>query len=223
VVVADTGPGFPADFRRYQAAEVFYSTKPGHRGLGLAVVYGILRAHRGGLLIEPGPQGGSRVRVVFPQAAAAPVEAAAPPPRPAAAVPREKILVGEDDPLTRELVCTTLTRGGYQVTSASGGPQALDCYRAAGPDPFRLVLSDVIMPAMNGLDLARQLMAEDPQVQVLFVTGQTQGQPVEKDSVQQFDWLTKPFRPDGLLRAVRTALDRVAPRTPPPTRPRVGA
>jgi signal transduction histidine kinase/CheY-like chemotaxis protein len=224
VVVADNGCGFPDDFRQRQAAEIFYSTKPGHRGLGLAVVFGILRAHRGGLKIEdsrkqnatyslsPAVVGNSqpghmtRVRVVFP-GAVAPLGVSED--RQGAAAPaREKILVVDDDPLTLEMVFATLTRSGFPVTSALGGAAALTAFREAGPNSFRLVLSDVIMPAMSGFDLARGLVDLDPEVKVLFITGQAPLQlPPGALGLRHFNWLAKPFRPEGLLKAVRAALD----------------
>jgi signal transduction histidine kinase len=224
VAVTDTGCGFPEDFPQRQATEVFFSTKPGHRGLGLAIVYGMLRAHHGGLLIEdcrldnrgsipqsspipdPQPSFRSRVRAVFPVAAnSAPASVNRPAPQPAL---REMVLVVDDDPLTLEMVCTTLVRAGYRVASAVRGDAALTTYREAGPGAFRLVLSDVIMPAMSGFDLARRLTELDPKVKMLFITGQAQPPSAQKDlSLQQFDWLAKPFRPEGLLKAVRAALD----------------
>jgi signal transduction histidine kinase len=72
IAVADTGGGIPPDVRRRLLNEVFFTTKPGHRGLGLAVVYVILQAHRGGFRIEPAPDGGTTVRVVLPVATPAP-------------------------------------------------------------------------------------------------------------------------------------------------------
>jgi two-component system sensor histidine kinase ChiS len=144
--------------------------------------------------------------VAFPVAASsAPTSLERPAPLPAL---RERVLVVDDDPLTLDMVCTTLVRAGYRVASALGGDAALTTHREAGPGAFRLVLSDVIMPAMSGIDLARRLVELDPKVKMLFITGQAQPQSAQEDwSLRQFDWLAKPFRPEGLLTAVRAALD----------------
>jgi signal transduction histidine kinase len=72
VTVTDTGPGVPPDVRRRLLGDLFYTTKPGHRGYGLAAVYGILQAHQGGFLLRPAAEGGTEAQVVLPRAAAAP-------------------------------------------------------------------------------------------------------------------------------------------------------
>src|SRR5262249_50721448 len=107
--------------------------------------------------------------------------------------------------------CTTLERAGYRVHAANDGVQALESYAAAG-EPFHLVLSDVVMPRMTGFDLVRHLLGRDPQVNVLFTSGHIPAGYAQEDFAgRDFDPLPKPFRPDGLLRAVRTALDRPRP------------
>jgi signal transduction histidine kinase/ActR/RegA family two-component response regulator len=203
VVVADTGAGIPPALGPRLFREPFVTTKPGRRGLGLAAAYGVLRANRGGLCLGPGPAGGTAVRVVLPTASA---PAAERPPTPAGS--REKVLVVDDDPLALDMVCAVLRRAGYRVEAASGGDQALGAYRAAAADPFRMVLSDVVMPAMSGLDLARHLQGLDPNVKVLFITGQVaQFAPAGEPPPRKVNLLPKPFRPDGLLQAVRATLD----------------
>jgi signal transduction histidine kinase/CheY-like chemotaxis protein len=213
VSVTDTGSGISPEVRQRLLTEVFVTTKPGHKGLGLATVYGLLRNHRGGLQLGPGPRGGTTARAVFPRAAAGARAEPAPPKAPA----REKLLLVDDDPLLREMACTVLDRAGYRVHSVADARQALGSYAAAGPDPFHLVVSDVVMPAMSGWDLAGSLYRRDPNVRVLFMTGQVPVPPPPKGPpLPRFPCLRKPFRPDGLLQAVRDALGRPTPRPSPP-------
>jgi CheY-like chemotaxis protein len=207
LTVADTGTGFTPDARK-RILEPFFSSKPRHRGLGLPAVYSILASYHGGLRFEHGQQGGTAVQVYLP--------ALAPETTTTVSIRRsqlplaqgEKLLIVDDDPLTLQLMCTTLERAGYRVHSAADGAQALDSFAHAA-EPFRLVLSDVVMPRMTGFDLAHRLLDQDPQVQVLFTSGHVPaGFMPENLAGRSFDLLPKPFRPEGLLRAVRAALDR---------------
>jgi signal transduction histidine kinase/ActR/RegA family two-component response regulator len=212
IVVTDDGPGIAPEVRTRLFAEPFLSTKPRRRGLGLATVYGILHAHRGGIQLAPGSHGGIWARAVLPIATEA---AAAPTAEEAPAAPGEKVLVVDDDPRLLQFVASTLERAGYRVRAVGSAGEALDCYDSAGKDPFRLVLSDVLMPEVNGVDLARRLRGRNPDVRVLFMSGHV-GPDFPRQELEgwQFELLPKPFRVDGLLRAVRGALDRSPPRRP---------
>jgi DNA-binding NtrC family response regulator len=123
----------------------------------------------------------------------------------------EKVLVVDDDPMILKLCSATLEQAGYRVHTAADGAQAFDSYQAAGREPFRLVVSDVVMPRMTGVDLARRLRDQDATLGVVFMSGQVgPNLPNEEFAGGPCDFLPKPFRPDGLLNAVRTALDRAA-------------
>jgi two-component system cell cycle response regulator CpdR len=123
------------------------------------------------------------------------------------------VLVVDDDPMILQFVCGALAQAGYRVQSAANGEEALSAYAAAAADPFRLVLSDVLMPEVNGVDLARRLLGRDPGVRVLFMTGYAAGEFAQQELAGwPFDLLSKPFRTEGLLRAVRTAIERPAGR-----------
>jgi CheY-like chemotaxis protein len=124
------------------------------------------------------------------------------------------VLVVDDDPGILQLVCATLERDGYRVQTAANGNEALEKY-VAGGEPFRLVLADVFMPRMNGLDLARRLLHLDARAKLLFMSAY--GSPEmarDQRAVADIPLIQKPFRPEGLLRAVRSALDG-APGNPP--------
>ena len=207
VAVADSGPGLPADVAGRLFSEPFFTAKPRHRGFGLAVSYGVLHAHHGGLRIGPGTSGGTVAAFYLP--CVSPVRPVATP----ANTPAhgERILVVDDDAMILRFICATLEQAGYRVQGAANAEDALSRYAAAAPDRFRLVLSDVMMPRVSGVELARRLLNGDPAVRVLFMSGQPTKDFVQLDfAAHRFDFLSKPFRPEGLLRAVRGALDRPA-------------
>ncbi len=210
VAVEDSGCGLSADARQRLLVEPFFTTKTRHRGYGLCVVYGILSAHRGALVVEPSAGGGTSARAYLPVAPAAPP---ASPPRAAPGGSTERVLVVDDDPMILQLVQTTLQRAGYQVETVTSAADAVRSFTRAA-EPFGLVLSDVVMPQVNGYDLARQLRTHDAGVQVLFMSGQALPDPPRPLSGNGSDLLAKPFGPEGLLRAVRSALERGSRRAP---------
>jgi signal transduction histidine kinase/ActR/RegA family two-component response regulator len=230
ITVADTGIGLSAEARQAILSSPFFTTKPRHRGLGLATVYGILCYHGGGFQLEPRPGSGTVVRVVLPLSGTPPAfcqpTSARGAESPSPAVPvKEKVLVVDDDPLILSLVTTTLERDGYRVQTALSGAEALHCYTTPAAEPFRLVLSDVLMPCMNGVDLARRLVQHDARVNLLFMSGQVSSAfAPENWGGSSFPLLRKPFRPEGLLQAVRAALDtsRTRPQNWPTLPPPVG-
>jgi CheY-like chemotaxis protein len=204
IAVADSGAGLSAEARRHLFIDPFFSSKPRRRGLGLAIVYGILRNCQGGMRIEDGAAGGAIVRLFVPVAAGmTPAVLSVQP------APGNRVLVVDDDPGVLLLVCTTLQQAGYRVQAAADGAEALDRYTAAGSEGFALVLSDVFMPHISGIDLARRLLAKDARANVLLMSGEaTSGLDLTDPLNDRFDLLSKPFRPEGLLRAVRAALQR---------------
>jgi signal transduction histidine kinase/CheY-like chemotaxis protein len=220
VRMADTGSGLTPEAQRQLFTEPFFSTRPRKRGFGLAIAYGILAAQRGGLELVRRDEGGTLARFVVPVAAvAAPtvplIRLPAVPATQSASTMQEKVLVVDDDPMILQFVSTTLQRAGFRVHAVADGEDALRAYTSATSDPFRLVLSDVLMPRLNGLELAKRLLALDADARVLFMSGQVPAEITQQTfGPGQFEFLPKPFRPDGLVRAVRAALDRPAPRRP---------
>jgi CheY-like chemotaxis protein len=207
VAVGDTGCGLGADVRRRLFAEPFFTTKPRHRGMGLAVIYGILHCRGGGLRFNAGADSGTTLRLYLPLAVTtAPSVGPDSDHQPGRG---ERVLVVDDDPIVLQLVCVTLQSAGYETHAVSSAAEALCCYAAADPEPFGLVLTDVLMPHMSGVELARRLLDQDPDVNVLFMSGQMSADVAEAEPAgRHFGVLPKPFRPEGLLRCVRAALDR---------------
>src|SRR5262249_14525431 len=155
------------------------TTRPRRRGFGLATAHGLLYAYRGALCLQPGPERGAVARMYVPVAAGTPgptpatdhrrtAEPAATPVAPtfqsAVVTGGERVLVVDDDPMILQFVSTTLERAGYRVQAVSNAADALRSYTTAHPEPFRLVLSDVAMPDVTGVDLARSLLSRDADV-----------------------------------------------------------
>jgi signal transduction histidine kinase/CheY-like chemotaxis protein len=211
ITIADDGTGLTPEAERQLFTEPFFTSKPRKRGFGLAIAYGLLAANQGGIEFVRRGERGTIARVVVPAVAVSALL------RPAAssqsAGPRgDKILVVDDDPMIVQFVTRTLERAGFRVEAAGNAEEALRTYTAADADPFRLVLSDVLMPNVSGVDLAKRLVALDTNARILFMSGQVPAEFTQQAFAQgQFELLPKPFRPEGLVRAVRASLDRALP------------
>jgi CheY-like chemotaxis protein len=208
LTVADTGHGM-TDEVKARLFEPFFTTKePGKgTGLGLATVYGIVKANGGHIEVESAPGRGTTFKVYLPQV----MEMDRPEPRDARpvgpATGTETVLLVEDEEVVRNLTRTVLQRNGYRVLEATHGVEALDlCKQHNGP--IHLLVTDVVMPHMNGRDLAQRLARLRPGTKVLFMSGYT-GFLDEPLGIPGGNtaFLQKPFAPDGLVRQVRELLD----------------
>ena len=154
--------------------EPFFTTKEVGKGtgLGLATVYGIVKQHEGWIEVSSEVGKGSTFNVFFP-ASSAPVTASAPESALAAAVRggQETILVVEDEPVLRDMAHLILQDCGYHVLEAGSGAEALRVWER-NPDAIDLVLTDMVMPGgVSGRDLAVRLLANHPQLKVIFTSG----------------------------------------------------
>jgi signal transduction histidine kinase/ActR/RegA family two-component response regulator len=206
VEVTDTGEGMDAETRA-RIFEPFFTTKGAGKGtgLGLATVYGIVKQSHGAIVVESERGRGSTFRILLPHETG-PVEVAVVAPAPAKAVAlEESILVVEDEEIVRELVCEILRSHGYRVRATSRGSEALELARAEHVD---LLISDVVMPEMNGADVARGVHGVCPKAQVLFVSGYSENDMADQGlEILAFQVLQKPFTPDVLAKKVREVLD----------------
>jgi len=204
LVVSDTGVGIAEDVRE-QVFEPFFTTKgPGSgTGLGLATVYATVRQAGGRIRLASEPGRGTVFRITLPAAlapqATLPRLAETPADGPAA-----DILLVEDEAAVRDYVVRVLKGAGHRVTTADDGDAGL-AVGSATREPFDLLISDVVMPGLGGLALARELRARRPGLRVLLVSGYTEEAADAADA--GFDLLPKPFTADELLSRVRRALD----------------
>jgi two-component system, cell cycle sensor histidine kinase and response regulator CckA len=169
IEVIDDGDGMAPEVVR-QAIEPFFTTKPkgSGAGLGLATAYGIVKQAGGDLTIESTPGTGTTVHLYFP-ASDEPVEPVAPHVSPEAPAGRT-ILVAEDEDALREVAVRMLTSAGYRVLAAANGEEALAVARD-NPEGIDAVLTDVVMPRMNGPELAQALRAVRPALPILYMSG----------------------------------------------------
>ena len=207
LTVADTGIGMDTTTRS-RAFEPFFTTKEKGlgTGLGLSSVYGVVKQSGGYVWLESEPGQGCRVHVYLPQAVrpAQPPGLTAPSPAAPAAGTGETVLVAEDEDAVRSLVVEVLAGCGYNVLAAASGHEALDlCRRRRGR--VDLLLTDVVMPGMNGPELARQISALQPEARVLFMSGYTDK--AITNSCPGLELIQKPFNPAALARKVREVLD----------------
>jgi CheY-like chemotaxis protein len=208
LAVADTGVGMD-DATRARLFEPFFTTKEQGVGLGLATVYGIVRQSGGYIFVASQPSRGTTLRVFFP-----PVNAVELSIDDDAEVDKkrgwETVLLVEDEDAVRALAREVLRRHGYVVIEARHG---LDALRLAErhPDNIHLLVTDIVMPHMNGRDLADRLRSGRPDLKVLFVSGAMDRDVVHADTTAGTSFLLKPFRPDTLARKVRRALDAADP------------
>ena len=195
--VADNGVGMDEETRA-RIFEPFFTTKPVGQGtgLGLSTVYGIVAQSGGSITVRSAPGLGATFKVRFPAADEIP---AARPQEPTASNDRgrERILVVDDEKVVRKLLVQMLGELGYDVRAAASAREAR---RMRGP--WDLLVTDIVMPETNGVDLAASLDAG----RVLFISGYDQDALVASDA----PFLQKPFSRDDLSRAVRALLDRSA-------------
>ncbi len=207
--VSDTGVGIDKATQE-RIFEPFFTTKERGKGtgLGLATVYGIVKQSGGHIWFYSEVGMGATFRVYLPR-----TQEALPAPTPFhtaahASGGSETILLVEDQPMLRELMHTVLARAGYTVLSAENPDQALEI-AAAHPRRIHLLLSDVILPGMNGRVFAEQLQKKRPEAKVLFVSGYTEDIILHHGTLEAgTSFLPKPFTQETLGRKIREVLDR---------------
>jgi PAS domain S-box-containing protein len=205
LAVTDTGIGMD-EATRQRIFEPFFTTKEVGKGtgLGLSTVYGIVQQSEGGVFVYSEPGRGSTFKVYLPQVEDLPV---APPSFEIGDQSgTETILLVEDEPALRSLTKRILSSAGYTVLDADGGDKAL-AVLAAHSGPVHVLLTDVVMPGMNGRDLATRVVAMRPDIRVLFASGYTDDAIFRHGVLDDGSrFLSKPYAPGELRRKIREAL-----------------
>jgi signal transduction histidine kinase/CheY-like chemotaxis protein/HAMP domain-containing protein len=206
ISVSDTGHGMDAATCRH-IFEPYFTTKPPGEGtgMGLSVVYGVVRGHGGEVTVQSRPGEGTTVRVYLP--AVSPDEVAAAPDEPRLPVGSESILLVDDDPLVARAEKSMLSVLGYRVTVETDSRAALDRLRD-NPQAFDLVITDMTMPRMTGIDLAGEIDAMGGGLPVILCSGfSEQGAGDQTLPAGICQRLAKPVTIGDLAGAVRNALE----------------
>jgi two-component system, cell cycle sensor histidine kinase and response regulator CckA len=202
--VSDTGPGMRDEVRR-RVFEPFFTTKQGGEvtGLGLSTAYGIIIQSGGQILADSEPGHGSRFLIFLPSAEQ-PEDAANPG---ANGKPWETILLVEDEENVRRPICEILRSKGYNVLEAADGAQAIDLSQAH-TGPIHLMVTDILLGSMSGVELAEKLSYHRAEMKVLFATGYPAGL-AEGSGLDQEDanLIKKPFSGKDLAAKVREVLE----------------
>jgi PAS domain S-box-containing protein len=206
--VTDSGVGMSREVRA-RLFEPFFTTKESGQGtgLGLSMVQAIVRQSSGHIAVESRPGEGTTFRVYFPRqnaVADAPVPSLVP--QPVAAVTGEGvILLAEDDRSVRRLVVSELTRRGFTVLEAEDGVSALETFRLE-KDRVDVLVTDVVMPRMNGADLTRQAESIKPGLKILFISGHPERAGAGLDPTGVTNLLMKPFTADTLAARIKEVI-----------------
>jgi PAS domain S-box-containing protein len=204
--VSDNGSGMPPEVAD-RAFEPFFSTKPKGEGsgLGLATIYGIVTQAGGNIRIYSEPHLGTTVTVLLPVTDQLPPSGEQAPGKPERGN-GELVLLVEDEPAIREVTRRILTRSGYQVISAASGQEAVSAATTC-PDLITLLVTDVIMPGMQGREVAGRVSEIQPGIAVLYMSGYTEGLLSAQGVLEPgINLIEKPFTAASLLTKMREIL-----------------
>jgi two-component system cell cycle sensor histidine kinase/response regulator CckA len=210
LAVGDNGLGMSRDTREH-AFDPFFTTKEAGKGtgLGLATVYGIVKQSGGYVWIYSEPTLGTTLKLYFPEVSAAAAFTQSEPRAAAKEISRgsETILLVEDEDAVRGLTLRILEKQGYRVIAAQHGREAMEI---ASKEEGRidLVLTDVVMPGMNGRGLVERLTGVRPRIKSLYMSGYTDDDIIRRGFIEPSkSFLQKPFTSESLLQTVRKVLD----------------
>ena len=196
--VSDTGPGItPAVSARM--FDPFFTTRFAGRGLGLAAVLGIMRAHHGAIRVASEPGKGTTVEALWPVVVA--TSNAGPTSRSTVG----KALVVDDEMYVREVTASTVQEMGFEPLVAGDGPTALSLF-SQHRDSIRVVVLDVVMPGMTGDQLLRELRLLAPNIPAVIVSGFNDRRVIGPAAGIETAFVQKPFHPEELIAAVRRVL-----------------
>ncbi|HJZ64122.1 MAG TPA: PAS domain S-box protein [Candidatus Acidoferrum sp.] len=212
LAVSDTGTGISPETAAH-IFEPFFTTKGGTKGtgLGLATVYGIVKQSGGYIWVYSEPGKGATFKVYFPRVDEQAEAGTRGSKSTSTKRGSETLLLVEDDDAVRELTEEVLSSQGYKVITASGPKQAEEIAAARGKE-IDLVVTDVIMPTLSGRELVKRLMAMNPKLRVLYMSGYTDNVIAQGGVLEEgLAFLQKPFTPRTLTQKVREVLDAAVP------------
>ncbi len=206
LAVSDTGYGMDDTIREH-LFEPFFSTKGEQgTGLGLATVYGIVKQHKGNIWVYSEPGNGTTFKIYLPVCEGAPVEEVIGQTVSNEFEGSETILLVEDNEIVRELGHAILKGRGYTVLVAASGEEALSLM-SSHEGPVQLLLTDLIMPGMNGKELFTRAVQTQPDLKVLYMSGYTDNVIVHHGVLDEgVQFIQKPFTINGLVTKVREVL-----------------
>jgi PAS domain S-box-containing protein len=204
--VKDTGSGMDENVKKH-LFEPFFTTKEIGKGtgLGLATVYGIVKQHQGNIEVISEPGYGTEMKIYFPRTFDIQAESGSGGKEQVAMLGHETIFVVEDEPLVRDAVVRILEKLGYKVFSAGNGLEAMSLAQEHS-EQIHLLLTDVVMPQMSGIELSRKFRIIYPGIKVLLVSGYTDDMSVLSFLDKSQAFLQKPFTEDVLARKLRDLL-----------------
>ncbi len=204
VAVTDTGRGMNLDVQA-QMFEPFFSTKEANTGLGLTLVYGIVRQYGGTVDVQSQPGRGTTVRVYFPLAERNTTARDTGIVRSAMSKGAETVLFVEEDEIARKLALSTLNRHRYQVLEAGSAVEALLVAQQYG-GPIHLTVSNLSLDEISGRELAKRLVVQHPRMKALFISGFSDDT-ITRHRVNKKYFLQRPYRQQDLAGKVRELLD----------------
>ena len=211
LVVSDTGQGMTPEVKTH-LFEPFFTTKPTtlNTGLGLATVYGIVVQSGGYIWVDSAPGQGASFKICFPRVMVDEVSGEVTQRAPMLTRGTETVLLVEDEDAVRVLASRVLEQQGYAVLVARNGREALEVLER--PDHgIDLVLTDVVMPDMGGVELADRIAAAHQNVRIVYMSGYSDGDKLHPGvRLSPYPFLQKPFSPESLVVRIREALDRSA-------------
>jgi nitrogen-specific signal transduction histidine kinase/CheY-like chemotaxis protein/HAMP domain-containing protein len=210
LAVTDTGLGMGRDVQK-KIFEPFFTTKGDKgTGLGLSTVYGIVKQHGGAIYVYSEPGMGSTFKIYLPSTGETKEESEAPESSRQEPVSRSTgtILIVDDEPSVRRLIVDTLQPSGYRVLDASSAKEALQIIEETGGE-IDVLFTDLVMPGMNGLELARTVRTSRPSMRVIITSGYTDNSIFRQEMIDEgMTFVQKPITPKRLMDTLNSVVDK---------------